>query len=198
MRLPMQSNCNQDDPREANQWLFVDLQFGPNQPYTPDQRMLPDWSERVSDAGFVHVDNVRKLADANGMVHVDQLPKQKLRYRPPYRGQQHTLNHGVWVPMDEKDPEPFAVPDPAEFTSHEQEAMAERLYHTGVLKREDPKPEGAQAVRAPFNPADHTPSSVNTYLEYCADDHERRRVIAAEMTGKKRQQVLRNPKWKGL
>lgn len=198
MRLALQSNCNQDDPREANQWLFVDLPFGHNQPYTPDHRMLPDWSERVTDAGYVHIDNLKKLAGDGGLIHIDQLPEQKIRYRPPYRGQQHTLNHGSWVAMDSEDPAPFTVPDPALHTVHEQEAMAERLYHTGVLKRHEDKPETASVGRAPFNPSDHTPSSVNTYLEYCADDHERRRVLAAEMTGKHRQQILRNPLWKGL
>lgn len=199
MRLPLQSICNQDDPKQAHQWVFVELPFAENQPYTPDVRLLPQWSQRLDDAGYRHVDQIRALADENGMIHVDQLPAQRMRFRPPHRGQQHTLNmSGVWVGVDDPDPEPVTIPDMELHTPHEQAVVAEQLYHTGVLKRPVPEPDKATVGRAPFNPSEHTPSSVNTYLEYCADDAERRRVLAAEMTGKKRQQILRNPKWKGL
>lgn len=201
MRLPLQSNCDQNDPREAHQWLFVQIPFGPDQGHTPDLRMLPDWSQRVDDAGYRHVDQIRALADENGMIHVDQLPKQRKRFRAPYRGQQHGLNgSGDWVDMDAEDPAPFIVPDPERFTPHEKAAMAERLYYDGTIKRPEPEVDKASVGTAKplFRPGEHTPNSVNTYLEYCANDAERRRVIAEEMTGKRRDQILRNPKWKGL
>ncbi|MCK8671012.1 DUF2744 domain-containing protein [Rhodococcus sp. HM1] len=200
MRLPEQATCDQNDPRTAHQWLFVDLPFGENQPHTPDLRLLPSWSQRVDDAGYRHVDQIRALADENGMIHVDQLPQQRKRHRPPYRGQQHAMNASHWVDMDDENPEPFAIPDPALYTPHEQAAIVERMYYTGVLKRAEPEVDKASVGKARpiFNPADHTPNAVNTYLEYCANDAERRRVIAAEMNGKKRGQILRNPKWKGM
>ena len=201
MRLPLQSTCDQNDPRTAHQWLCVQLPFGQNQGHTPDLRLLPDWSQRIDDAGYRHVDQIRALADENGLIHVDQLPKQRKRFRAPYRGQQHALNgSGEWVDMDAEDPEPFAVPDPAAHTPHEQAAMAERMYYTGALKRPEPVVDKASVgtARPIFNPSEHTPNAVNTYLEYCANDVERRRVIAAEMNGKKRGQILRNPKWKGM
>ncbi|MEZ5152131.1 phage gene 29 protein family protein [Rhodococcus zopfii] len=199
MRLPLQSTCDQTKPDQAHQWLCVDLPFGQDQSFTPDHKLLPEWSQRIDDAGYRHVDQIRALANEDGFIHVDQLPQQRKRFRPPYRGQQHYLNHGVWVGMDEPDPEPFSVPDPAAHTPHEQAAMAERMYYTGVLKRAEPEPDKASISRAPFNPSDHTVASVNTYLEWgAANDSERSRVLAAEMLGKKRQQILRNPKWKGL
>jgi len=201
MRLPLQETCDQNDPREAHQWLFVALPFGETQSHTPDVRMLPSWSQRVADAGYMHVNQIRALANEDGFVHVDQLPKQRKRLRAPYRGQQHYLNGACeWVDMDEPDPEPFIVPDPAAHTPHEQAAMVERLYYTGALKRPEPEVDKASVgeARPVFNPAEHSPSEVRTYLEYCANDAERRRVIAAEMTGKKRPQILRNPKWRGL
>lgn len=199
MRLPLQSTCDQSDPRTAHQWLFVDLPFAENQPYTPDVRLLPDWSQRVNDAGYRHVDQIRALANEEGFIHVDQLPEQRKRYRPPHRGQQHYLNTGVWVDMNAEDPEPVMIPDMERHTPHEQAVVAEQLYHTGVIKRQEPQPDKATVgkARPVFNPSDYSPSMVNGYL-MGVDDTERRRVLAAEMTGKKRQQILRNPLWKGL
>ncbi|WP_418346233.1 phage gene 29 protein family protein [Rhodococcus pyridinivorans] len=199
MRLPLQLTCDQSDPTTAHQWLFVDLPFSENQPYTPDVRLLPAWSQRVSDAGYLHVDQIRALANEDGYIHVDQLPKQRKRYRPPRRGQQHYLNTGDWVDMDAEDHEPVTIPDPALYTPHEQAVMAERMYHTGVLKRSEPEPDKASVgkARPVFRPGDHSPSTVNGYL-MGVDDTERRRVLAEEMRGKKRQQILRNPQWKGL
>ncbi|WP_418345278.1 phage gene 29 protein family protein [Rhodococcus pyridinivorans] len=200
MRLPLQSTCDQSDPKTAHQWVFVELPFAENQPHTPDTRLLPLWSQRLDDAGYRHVDQIRALANEDGFIHVDQLPEQRKRFRPPHRGQQHVLNaSGVWVDMNAKDPEPVAIPDPAEFTPHEQAVMRERMYHTGVLKRPEPAVDKASVGKARnlFNPSDYSPSMVNGYL-MGVDDTERRRVLAAEMTGKKRQQILRNPLWKGL
>ncbi|WP_407107870.1 DUF2744 domain-containing protein [Rhodococcus aetherivorans] len=199
MRLPLQSTCDQSDPKQAHQWVLVQMPFGHGQPYTPDLRMMPELSQHIDDAGYRHVDQIRALADANGLIHVDQLPAQRKRFRPPHRGQQHVLNaSGAWVDVDAEDPEPVRVPDPAEYTPHEQAVMAERMYHTGVLKRPEPQVDTARDGTL-FEPSEHSPSVVNAYLEYCAGgDSERRRVLAAEMTGKKRQQILRNPKWRGL
>ncbi|MFE2997934.1 DUF2744 domain-containing protein [Nocardia sp. NPDC059246] len=133
-----------------------------------------------------------------GLRHHPELQTKKLRM--PYRGQQHYLNGAAHVvDIDDPDPEPVMIPDPLDYTPHEQAVIAERLYHAGMLGDRVPayrEHEFAEEESGDlFEPADHSPSTVNGYL-MAARPAERRRVIAAEMTGKQRDQIIR--KWPGV
>ncbi|WP_277835248.1 phage gene 29 protein family protein [Speluncibacter jeojiensis] len=195
-RLPTLDTCDPDDPRDAFQWALVALPFGPGQGMTMHHDTRGDWSKHFHDLAFVHGPSLAKLADENGMIHVSQLPEQKIKYRAPWRGQQHALNaSGSWVPINDDDPEPPPIPNMAEYTAHEQEVVAEQLRYTGVVKDKPPAVDLAKVAMPPrdqFNPTDHSPSTVNGYL-MAAGEQERRRVLAVEMTGKHRDQILR--KW---
>ncbi|MDG3012139.1 DUF2744 domain-containing protein [Rhodococcus sp. D2-41] len=193
-RLPTLETCDQDDPRQCFQWALVALPFGgAGQGFTmhPDTREL--WSQRLVDLAFVHAPTIAQLADENGMIHVSQLPEPKLKFRAPYRGQQHTLNgSAAWVPVDDDDPSPVSIPNMDDYTPHEQEVVAEQLRYTGVVKDKPPVADVAAVAgaRELFQPGDHSPSTVNGYL-MAAGEQERRRVLAVEMTGKHRDQILR-------
>lgn len=203
-RLPLIDNVDMKDPRQRHQWVFAQWPFLNGQEYTMQGDALEEWSERLDDVGYVHGPTLAKLADENGMIHVSQLPEQKIKFLPPHRGQQHALNQsGIWVGIDEPDIPPVIIPDPAEFAVHEQAVMAERMYQTGVLKVPEVEPEGhARELRPQFNPSEHTPSGVNGYMEACkimGNEVEMRRVMAAEMNasegGKHRDNILK--KWPG-
>ncbi|CRY79892.1 hypothetical protein SAMN05421776_11752 [Nocardia farcinica] len=88
----------------------------------------------------------------------------------------------------------MTIPDPLAYTPHEQAVMAERLYHAGMLgdrvPKWDPDATASESNGEPFNPSDHSVSTVNGYLMACSPA-EARRVIAAEMVGKKRDGILR-------
>lgn len=174
-RLPTVDNCDQDDPKEAFQWAFVALPFQGTTPLKVQPEVRSEWSQLFHDLGFRH--------------HAE-LQTKKIRH--PYRGQQHALNGLVRVvDMDDDEPDPVEIPDPAEFTVHEQELMIERLRHLGRLGERPIEPAGASVDPGEvFNPSDHTVSTVNGYLMAC-NSAEKRRVVAAEMAGKHRDGILR-------
>jgi len=86
------------------------------------------------------------------------------------------------------------IPDVSAYTPAEQSIIAAQLYETGLLTPPEPVIDKADVV-LDFNPAEHSPSTVNGYL-MAVSDAERRRVIALEMTGKARDQILR--KWRDV
>jgi len=155
-------------------------------------------STHLTECGFVHVDQVRALADENGMVHVNNLPKQEKKLVRPYRGQQSAYNPlGRYAPMDEVEPEPVVIQDPAAMTVHEREAQVERLRYLGY-KVNDPEPEAPKGyVEYPldlppeFNPDEHTVTEVNTYLRDLEDKTEYARVVRAEKRGQARNGILK-------
>ncbi|WP_280485349.1 phage gene 29 protein family protein [Nocardia cyriacigeorgica] len=178
MRLPTQDNCNPDDPKEAFQWAFVALPFEGSTPFIVQPEAREEWSEMFHKLGFRHHPEL-----------------QTHKIRPPWRGQQHALNATMEVvPVDEPDPTPVVVPDMSQYTLHEQAFVREQLRHLDRQGSDDT--DKASVVQGElFNPSDHSVSFVLGYLMN-ASDAERRRVIAAEMTGKKRDGILR--RYKGI
>lgn len=184
-RLPTFENSRelQDDPQQKYQWAFVAIKLAGDTEFTPNPEAREWMSQHLEDLGFRHD---------------PALMTKKLR--TPHRGQQHYLNNtSEWVGIDEPDVAPVALPNMDEYTRHEQEFVAEQLRYHGVVK-DAPVVEvdKASVTEAPvFNPADATVSYVKGYLVH-ASDQERRRVLAAEMMGKKRQGILNDPSLRGL
>lgn len=184
-RLPTFENSRdvQDDPKEKFQWAFVAIRLAGDTEFTPNPEAREWMSEHLEDLGFRHD---------------PALMRKKLR--TPHRGQQHYLNNiSEWVDIDEPDVAPVSLPNMEEFTVHEQALVAEQLRYSGVVKRDaGPVVDSASVVSAPsFNPSDFTVSTVKGYLMGVGDG-ERRRVLALEMTGKKRQGILNDVCLRGL
>ena len=196
-RLPTIEECKaSNDPELMNQFVFVALPFHGQTPYTVEDALLPQWSKRLDDVGFVWAPRLAELADENGNIHVSQLPSPKIKFRAPFRGQQNSYNNsGVWVDINDTDPDPVVLPDVTTYTRHEQEVIVEQLRQEGVIHEEKALVDVAEAVTPAFDPSEHSPSTVNGYLMGVADA-EKRRVVALEMTGKARDQILR--KWRGV
>lgn len=198
-RIPTWDNCNRSDPRTQLKPACVGLPWAGQQKFTPPSDLAEEWSEHWVKIGLVYVGDIAALADENGTIHVDQLPEPELRLIPPHRGQQHPMNATMqWVDINEPDPQPVVIPDVSTrvHTPEEQAIVVEQLYHDGAIPRPEPEMDKATVERT-FNPADYTPSEVRGYL-IGADDRERARVLALEMTGKARQQILKDPRWRGL
>lgn len=184
-RLPTFENSRdvQDDPQQKYQWAFVAIKLAGDTEFTPNPEAREWMSQHLEDLGFRHD---------------PELMLKKLR--TPHRGQQHYLNNtSEWVGVDEPDVAPVNLPNMDEYTLHEQAVVQEQLYYTGVAKRPaPPEPDKASVTVAPvFNPSDHTVSAVKGYL-WDRSESERRRVLAAEMMGKKRQGILNDPSLRGL
>ena len=184
-RLPTFENSRdvQDDPEQKYQWAFVAIKLAGDTEFTPNPEAREWMSQHLWDLGFRH--------DPELMVK---------KLRRPHRGQQHYLNNtSEWVGIDEPDLAPVALPNMEEYTLHEQAVVQEQLYYTGVAKRPaPPEVDKASVTAAPtFDPANYTVSSVKAYL-IDRPDSELRRVLALEMTGKKRQGILNDPLLRGL
>ncbi|WP_280395568.1 phage gene 29 protein family protein [Nocardia brasiliensis] len=187
-RFPTYESCQpaegeEPDPKLIFQWALGYIPFHGSTPLILQEEARAMLSQLLWDFGFEH-----------------NPEKQTKKIRLPWRGQQHYLNGSAQiVDIDDPEPDPVTIPDPLDYTAHEQAVMAERLYHAGMLGDKVPvyrENEYAEEESGEiFNPSDHSPSTVNGYL-MAAKPAERRRVVAAEMTGKCRDQVLR--KWRGV
>lgn len=189
-RLPTQETAEkavdengEPDPREAFQWAFVSLPFTGSTPLLIQPEARADWSQLFWDLGFRHHPEL-----------------QTKKVRAPWRGQQHALNGlSEVVDIDDPEPDPVVIPDPLAFTPHEQAVMAERLYQAGAIGDRVPKhrahEQAEEGSAELFDPAEHTPATVNGYL-MAADPAERRRVVALEMVGKARSKILN--RWPGV
>lgn len=198
MSIPTQDSCDWNNPSEAFLWASMYIPVLGRSPMVWPRMIAEKMSEHYDACGFVHVDRVAALADENGYIHVDQLPKQRQKLMRPYRGQQTELNPmGRWVPMDEDEPEPVRIQDPVAMTVHEREAQVERLRYLGyqVNEPEPEKPKGGveDVFDHPpsFDPTDKTVTAVNAYLRVCEDRTEYVRVIRAEKRGQARQGILK-------
>lgn len=193
-QIPLQSECDPTVPEQAMLWASMYVPVAGRSPMIFPRMIAETFSKHYVECGFVHVDHVRSMADENGMVHVDQLPKQTKKFQRPYRGQQHLLNGaGGWVSMDTEDPDPVVIQDPASMTSQEREAVVERLRYRGY-RIDEPEPEDKKAsvVTPPkFNPKTHSVKEVNAYLKSLKDKDEYKNVILAEMAGRKRPGILK-------
>lgn len=173
-QIPKQENCNPEDPRDAFRWAFVALPFAGSTPLIVDPNVIPDWSQLLWDLGFRHHPEL-----------------QTKRVIPPPRGPEMFNPAVLVVDKDAPDPDPVVIQDPATLNAHEQEIQLERYRQIGRLPAEGNPGEGAELYGGNlFNPSDHSPSTVIGYL-MAASPAERRRVLAAEMCGRKRDRILR-------
>ncbi|QXN74236.1 minor tail protein [Gordonia phage ObLaDi] len=120
------------NPREFAAWAFVGLKLPNGDQFVTTPQTCGDWSEQFGRCGFVHISQLHAVADANGMIHISQLPEQTIEYHPPRRGQDHWLNPtGKWVPMGTPREERITGPDPSEHTTAEQADYLEKLANSG-------------------------------------------------------------------
>lgn len=193
-KIPRQSECDPTKPEQALLWASMYIPVTGRSPMVFPRMIAETFSKHYSECGFVHVDYIRSMADDNGMVHVDRLPRQQKKFRRPHRGQQHVLNGmGGWVPIDDEDHDPVTIQDPATMTVHEREAQVEQLRYLGYkINEPDPGTAKASVGQAPstFDPAKHSVKAVNAYLDALDDDTEYRRLVHAEQSGRARPGIV--------
>ncbi len=109
---------------------------------------LAEWSKHLYACGFRHVSTIAELANEDGMIHVDQLPKQQIRLSEAFRGPRNSLNAAArWVPMDAPDAPPIIVPDIRDFTPNEREAVLSQFRDRGdFVDRYAPAPDVASVT----------------------------------------------------
>ncbi|KZM72197.1 phage gene 29 protein family protein [Nocardia terpenica] len=102
----------------------------------------PAWAAIISkhlvEIGYVWAPWLARLADANGKIDINDLPKQTKKLQRPMRGPVNVWNPATqWVPMDTPDPELIVLPSPDAMTVQERSAMLDLFKAGGYL----PEPE---------------------------------------------------------
>lgn len=178
---PTYENCDQDNPKDWMVWALMAFPWLGDVPMPIDPMSWEDICQYMWDLGFRH--------------HPELQVKKII---PPTRGPKHYTNQSARIVEMDHEQKPIILPDPSEQTEEEQEMYIARLRETGALAAEQEIVDKASvSTHTDFEPANESVAFVNGYL-HAADDKERSRVLALEMTGKKRKGILKNPKWRGL
>lgn len=114
MTIPSQGETDFDNPREHFLWSLRGLTWGDSVAVIP-RPILEKWSKHLVDTGAVHVSALWKLADKDGLIHINDLPRQTIKYLAPNKGADHQLNgSGRWVPVEHEEPDLEISPEQAE------------------------------------------------------------------------------------
>ena len=137
-----QEQTNYNNPREHFEWALRSLPMVAGIGGVIPPAFLPAWSEHLFGCGFFHRDFIASLADENGMIHVDQLPRQVLQFEPAVRGPRNAYNNAArWVVEGTPPPEPIRLPDVTELTADEQAAMIDQFVNAGLIGARDAGPQ---------------------------------------------------------
>ena len=145
--IPTQESHDPKDPRQHFSWALRNLPLVAGVGAITHPGYLSSWSEHLWKCGFAHRDYLEGLADEDGNIHVSQLPKQTIRFQQPFRGPRTPYNNAArWVAVDDKDPEPFRIPDIRKLTQQENEYMLQQYRDAGMIPDNRPGPVTAEVV----------------------------------------------------
>ena len=139
--IPSQETHNPRDPKQHFVWALRNLPMVAGVGAITHPGYMASWSEHLWNCGFAHRDYLEGLADADGNIHVSQLPRQTIKFQPAFRGQRSDYNNAArWVGMDEPDPEPVVIPDIRKLTQQENEYMLRQYREAGMIPDNKPVP----------------------------------------------------------
>lgn len=138
--IPSQQDHDPNDPEQHVLWALTHLPTVAGVGAITHPAYLKQWSKHLWQAGFRHTDWLRKLANEDGFIHVDQLPVQEIKFQPAFRGPQHGYNNAArWVGKDTPDPEYVKIPNVQTLTDQEAYALLYQLDARGVRMPNVPK-----------------------------------------------------------
>jgi hypothetical protein len=151
--IPYQEDHDPESPEQHVVWALRQLPMIAGIGAITNPAFLRGWSKHLWQAGFRHVDWIRKLADEDGNIHVSKLPEQEIKFQHAFRGPQHGYNNAArWVGKDTPEPKPFVVPNIEQMTHQEKYALLYQLDAAGVripqqIKRDTAEVEGSPRGR---------------------------------------------------
>lgn len=127
-----QETANMGDPAQHCAWALRMMPTIAGVGAVTNPATLAEWSKHLYACGFRHVSTIAELANADGYIHVDQLPKQQIRLAEAFRGPRNAFNNAArWVPMGAPDTPPVIVPDIRDFTANERDAVLAQFRDAG-------------------------------------------------------------------
>jgi hypothetical protein len=145
--IPGQDEADLNKPEEHLLWALRNMPTLAGAGMVTHPGFLRLWSKHLYECGFRHVDFIKSLADENGMVHVDKLPPQQIKFQKAFRGPRNLYNNAAsWVPMDAVPPKLVQLPDIRQLTREENEAMLQQYRDAGLIPAEPVRQDMAQVI----------------------------------------------------
>ena len=145
--IPTQETADMSNPQEHLTWALRSMPAFAGAGLVTHPGFLRAWSEHLFNAGFRHVEWLKRLADENGNIHVSKLPQQMIKFQEPVRGPRHGYNNASrWVPVGTAEPEPMRIPDIRELTIQENEAMLQQYRDAGLITDVQGRPVLAEVI----------------------------------------------------
>lgn len=132
--MKQQHESNLWDPKERFAWALRGVKVN-GIPVAVPEPVLEGWSEHLSKAGCLHIDQVKEVLSqfSNGDEILAKLPKQEIHYQPPIRGQDHSFNSsGEWKSVSEPIEQPM-VPTASKMTDQEKAKMIQEFREEGLI-----------------------------------------------------------------
>lgn len=134
--MRQQHETDLNDPKQRFGWALRDVELN-GIPAAMPQPYVESISNRLSRAGFLHIDQVDAALvgeDAEVAERIlSKLPRQEIHYQPPLRGQDHPMNtSGKWIPIEEPVQLP-AVKSVERMTPAEKKKMIDELKEEGLI-----------------------------------------------------------------
>jgi hypothetical protein len=146
--IPGQEEVNFNDPEQHFVWALRNMPTMAGAGMITHPGYLRLWSKHLWECGFAHRDYLEGLADENGMIHVDRLPKQRIKFQKAMRGARHLFNNAAtWVPVSTPAPKLIKLPDITQLTREENEAILKQYRDAGMIGDDAPKPDVAEVVQ---------------------------------------------------
>lgn len=145
--IPGQGEADLHKPEEHLLWALRNMPTMAGAGMVTHPGFLRLWSKHLYECGFRHVDAIAALADENGVIRVDQLPQQQIKFQKAFRGPRNLYNNAAsWVPVDTPAPKLVQLPDIRQLTPEENEAILAQYRAAGMITVEAPKPDVAQVI----------------------------------------------------
>lgn len=145
--IPTQETADMSNPEEHFLWALRNLPAFAGTGMVTHSGFLREWSKHLVAAGFAHTDWIARLADEDGNIHVSKLPKQAIRFQPPFRGPTHTYNPAArWVPVNAPVADPVVLPDIKQMTIQENDYMIKQYKDAGLIPDTTPQRDEARVI----------------------------------------------------
>jgi hypothetical protein len=146
--IPSQEEVNFHDPEQHFVWALRNMPTMAGAGMITHPGYLKLWSKHLWECGFAHRDYLAGLADENGMISVDKLPRQRIQFQKAMRGARNIFNNAAtWVPVGTPAPKLIKLPDITQLTREENEAMLQQYRDAGMIGDAPLKPDVAEVIR---------------------------------------------------
>lgn len=147
--IPLQQDTNFEDPEEHFLFALRNIPMLAGSGMMTNSGFYRKWSEHLWKVGCAHRDYLASLANADGFIHVDQLPKQQVVFQEAFRGPGHTYNAAArWVPVEMANEHPpvVKIPDLTKMTDQERWVLAYQQKRDGFTIPDAIMPPAAEVM----------------------------------------------------